>query len=225
MFTKPATADPDGSVPKTTLATPNSDVTVLPLQTVTTPDCIGEADLSRGELRRMKGLEALGIPRPHLASAGRLSLTYFDPGCCPANRSRQDNRADVDDDGAMRLLVVLACLAGIIGLAVPAQADPSTDPGVDASFLDSLKRANITYRDGPAAIGAAKFACDLMDQGQPEFDVIKRVAELNPGFGLSGATKFTALASSAYCPQYLSESSVKTTSPFPGPFPGLPSRG
>ncbi|MDI3315370.1 MAG: DUF732 domain-containing protein [Mycobacterium sp.] len=122
----------------------------------------------------------------------------------------------------MRLQVMLACLAGVVSLAAPAQADPSsTDPGADTGFLDSLKRANITYRDGPAAIGAAKFACDLMDQGQPEFEVIKRVAELNPGFGLSGATRFTALASSAYCPQYLSESSVKTTTPFPG----FPSRG
>jgi hypothetical protein len=122
----------------------------------------------------------------------------------------------------MRPLIVLASLGTIVGLAVQAQADPgSSDPGVDASFLDSLKQANITYRDGPTAIGAAKFACDLMDQGEPEFDVIKRVAELNPGFGLSGSTKFTALASSAYCPQYLSKSSVKTTAPFPGlPGPG-----
>jgi hypothetical protein len=147
---------------------------------------------------------------------------------CPTNRNRQDNRADVDDDGAMRLLVVLvvvlAGLAAMIGLAVRVQADPgSTDPGLDASFLDSLNKAGISYRSGPAAIAAARTACDLMDQGQSEIDVIKRVTELNPGFGYSGATKFTAIASSVYCPEYLGKSSVKTTASVP--FPGLPSPG
>jgi hypothetical protein len=153
---------------------------------------------------------------------------------CPTNRNRQDNRADVDDDGAMRLLVVLvvvlAGLAAMIGLAVRVQADPgSTDPGLDASFLDSLNKAGITYRSGPAAIAAARTACDMMDAGQAEVEVIKTVTELNPGFGFPGATKFTAIASSAYCPQYLGKSSAKTTSPSPGLpgllSPGLPSQG
>jgi hypothetical protein len=121
----------------------------------------------------------------------------------------------------MRLLVVLASLAAIIGLAVPVQADPgSTDPGLDASFLDSLNKAGISYRSGPAAIAAARTACDLMDKGEAEIEVIKTVTELNPGFGFPGATKFTAIASSAYCPQYLGKSSVTTTSPSPG-LPGL----
>jgi hypothetical protein len=124
----------------------------------------------------------------------------------------------------MRRLLVLAGLAAIIGLAVPAQADPSsTDPGLDANFLGALNKAGITYSNGPAAVAAARTACDLMDQGQAEIDVIKRVTELNPGFGYSGATKFTAIASSVYCPEYLGKSSVKTTAP--GPFPGLPSPG
>jgi Protein of unknown function (DUF732) len=127
----------------------------------------------------------------------------------------------------MRLLVVLASLAAIIGLAVPAQADPgSADPGLDASFLDALSRAGITYRNGPVAVRAAKTACNLMDQGEAEVEVIKTVTELNPGLGFANATKFTAIASSAYCPQYLGTSSVKTTTPLPGlPSPGLPSQG
>jgi hypothetical protein len=104
----------------------------------------------------------------------------------------------------MRLLAVLASLAAIIGLAVPAQADPSgSDPGLDASFLGALDQAGITYRNGADAVGAAKAACQLMDEGKPELDVIKHVTEFNPGFTISGAAKFTAIASSAYCPQYL----------------------
>jgi Protein of unknown function (DUF732) len=110
----------------------------------------------------------------------------------------------VDDDVAMRPLGVFASLAVTIGLAVPAQADPvSPDPGLDASFLGALDKAGITYRNGANAVSAAKTACGLMDQGQPELDVIKHVTELNPGFTVAGAAKFTAIATSAYCPKYL----------------------
>lgn len=123
----------------------------------------------------------------------------------------------------MRPLQALAGLVVIIGLAVPAQADPSsTDPGLDATFLDSLNKAGMTYRNGPDAVAAGRMACDLMDQGEPEFQVIQRVTALNPGLGLPGATRFTAIASSVYCPQYLDKSSAKTTSP--PAFPGLPGR-
>ena len=98
----------------------------------------------------------------------RPSLAYFDAqGCCPTSRRRRDNRVDVEDDGAMRLLVALAGLAVIIGQAVPAQADPApTDPGQDASFLSQLSQAGITYNNGPAAVAAARTACNMMDSGQ-----------------------------------------------------------
>jgi len=67
----------------------------------------------------------------------------------------------------MRLLVALAGLAVIIGQAVPAQADPApTDPGQDASFLSQLSQAGITYNNGPAAVAAARTACNMMDSGQ-----------------------------------------------------------
>ena len=127
------------------------------------------------------------------------------------------------DDEVMRLLVVLASLAAIIGGAVPAQADPSSaDPGLDASFLSQLNQAGISYSNGPAAVAAAHTACNMMDSGQQEMDVIKQVMSLNPGFGLAGSTRFTAIASAVYCPDYLSKSSGKTKSPM---FPGLPNPG
>jgi Protein of unknown function (DUF732) len=149
-------------------------------------------------------------------SSGRIGLSGKKP-------NRQDNRDEVDDDGAMRSLQALAGLAVVIGLAVPAQADPSSaDPGADASFLDSLNKAGMIYRSGPDAIAAGRMACDMMDSGQSEMDVVNRLAALNPGLNTGGAMKFAALASSAYCPQYLDKSSAKTTSP--PAFPGLPGR-
>jgi hypothetical protein len=129
------------------------------------------------------------------------------PAICETRR-RYDNGTDVDDDGLMRPLIALASLAVVIGVAVPAQADPSsTDSGTDASFLAALRQAGITYADGTTVVAAAKAACGLMDQGQSELDVIKHVAEQNPGFTVSGAAKFTAIAASAYCPKYLNGAS------------------
>jgi hypothetical protein len=122
-------------------------------------------------------------------------------------RRRYDNGTDVDDDGVMRPLIALASLA-VIGVAVPAQADPnSTDSGTDASFLAALRQAGITYANETTVVAAAKAACGLMDEGQAELDVIKHVADQNPGFTVSGAAKFTAIAASAYCPQYLKAAS------------------
>lgn len=121
----------------------------------------------------------------------------------------------------MRLLLVLANAVVAIGLAVPAQADPSSpsDANPDAVFLDSLNRAGMTFRSGSDAIAAGRRACDLMSSGQSEMDVVNRLAALNPGLTTSGATKFAALASSAYCPEYLSSSSANNSSS--SPFGGL----
>jgi hypothetical protein len=51
----------------------------------------------------------------------------------------------------MRRLVVLLGIAATVGLAVPAQADPgNADAGVDASFLDALTKAGITFSLTPS---------------------------------------------------------------------------
>ncbi len=144
------------------------------------------------------------------------------------NRARQDNGADLDNDGPMRLHLILATVATIIGLAVavPALADPNDpapgpvpeDPAADANFLASLNKAGMTYRSGPDAVAAGRMACNMMISGRSEMDVVNELAVRNPGLNNGGAMKFAALASSTYCPDYLSKSSVKTTQPL---IPGL----
>jgi hypothetical protein len=111
----------------------------------------------------------------------------------------QDNRGYLYEDEAMRLLIVPAVLAVTIGLAAPALADP--DP--DSNFLTALNNAGITYKSGPDAIAIGKRACQLMDQGHPQADVVKGMTEQNAGFTTEGATQFTTIAEGAYCPQYL----------------------
>ena len=126
----------------------------------------------------------------------------------------------------MRPRVVLASLAALIGLAAPAHADP--DP--DAGFLDALNNAGITYHNGPDAIAIGLRACQMMDQGRPEPDVIKSMTQQNSGFTDDAATKFTQIAESVYCPQH-TEGAVappppaqQPIYPLPGefPWPALP---
>lgn len=106
----------------------------------------------------------------------------------------------------MRMLVVLAGFAAVVGVAAPARADPVDNvSGPDASFLAALDKAGITYQSGPTAVAVARRACQLMDQGNSEYDVIKDVSASNPGFTTEGAAKFTMIAASAYCPQHLGQ--------------------
>jgi Protein of unknown function (DUF732) len=131
----------------------------------------------------------------------------------------------MDDDGRMRVALLLASAAAVVGLAVPALADPDPSPGpvpddpaADAHFLDTLNQAGMTYRSGPDAVAAGRLACNMMISGRSEMDVVNELSARNPGLNNGGAMKFAALASSTYCPQYLNASSVKTTQPL---IPGL----
>lgn len=122
----------------------------------------------------------------------------------------------------MRMLVVLAGSAALIGVAAPAYADPVGTSGADASFLAALSQAGITYQDPAAAVGVGKRACQLMDEGSPQVEVIKSVSSSNPGFTVDGAAQFTMIAASAYCPQHLGQH-VTQTPPPPAPTPVIDS--
>jgi hypothetical protein len=151
------------------------------------------------------------------------------PLCAREEHRRQDNGANLYEDEAMRMLVVLASFAAVVGVATPAQADPNNNgSGPDASFLTALDNAGITYQSGAGAVAAGKRACALMDQGHPASDVIKDVSASNPGFTMDAAVKFTAIATSTYCPQHLGEPTTQAPPPpspviwpeFPWPAPG-----
>ncbi|BBZ74118.1 DUF732 domain-containing protein [Mycobacterium paraseoulense] len=116
----------------------------------------------------------------------------------------------------MRTLLAVVGFAAVIGAAAPAQADPAGNngPGPDASFLAALDQAGVPFKSGPVAIGVAKKACQLMDQGHSQADVIQSMSASNPGFSVDDATKFTVSAVAAYCPQHLGE---PTAEPPPGP--------
>ena len=104
-------------------------------------------------------------------------------------------------------------IASSLGSAITAHADPN----VDASFVDALNKAGITFSDSKSAVSAAKSACGLLDQGKPELDVIALVTQQNPGISTTSAAQFTAIAASAYCPQHLQRASDNGGSPSPPP--------
>jgi hypothetical protein len=99
----------------------------------------------------------------------------------------------------MKRLLLMLGIASSLGIAIPAHADPN----VDASFVDALTKAGITFSDPRSAVSAGKTACQLMDQGKPELDVIQLVTQQNPAISTTSAAQFTAIAASAYCPLYL----------------------
>jgi hypothetical protein len=117
----------------------------------------------------------------------------------------------------MRRLLVVVGVASSLGSAIPAHADPN----IDASFVDALAKAGITFNDSKNAVNAGKTACGLMDQGKPELDVIQLVTQQNPGISTTSAAQFTAIAASAYCPQHLQRAGDNSGSPSPPPRDGV----
>jgi hypothetical protein len=116
----------------------------------------------------------------------------------------RDKDVGVRDDGQMRRPLTLLVAATALSAAVCAHANPGrADPGLDASFLDALVKAGITIKSEAGAIKAGKAACGMMEQGRPELDVVGLVTRQNPGLDTTKAAQFTAIAASAYCPQFL----------------------
>lgn len=112
----------------------------------------------------------------------------------------------------MRALIALLGIAVGMGLAVPACADSPGDEGAnaievaainDATFIDSLKAAGISYASPDRAAGAAQAVCGLVARGVPGLKVIVDLKANNPGFATDDAVKFAAIAARTYCPHQL----------------------
>jgi uncharacterized protein DUF732 len=103
----------------------------------------------------------------------------------------------------MRLVLLLASAAVVIGTAAPASADPPT--AKDESFLNALTQAGLTFLNADRAITAGKQVCKSADDGMTGEEIVKALQDKNPGFQGPGAAKFAAIAASAYCPEKLTQ--------------------
>jgi Protein of unknown function (DUF732) len=112
----------------------------------------------------------------------------------------------------MKLLLTMASVAAVIGMAAPAYADSTDD-----AFIASLKAAGITYTDQDAAVGAGKWVCDKVNGGTEMSDVVKTLTTKNTSLNPEKATKFAAIAANAYCPDAVSTASSPSDTPSPAP--------
>lgn len=110
----------------------------------------------------------------------------------------------------MKLVLLVASAAVVIGTAAPAYADPDAK---DQGFLTALSQAGLTYMNADRAITAGKQVCSLADGGMTGAEIVQNLEERNPGFQGPGAAKFAAIAASAYCPEKLTQAED------PGPAP------
>src|SRR4051794_34061734 len=96
----------------------------------------------------------------------------------------------------MKLLLALASVAAVIGVAAPARADANQDQ----AFLVALGSAGITYQSADSAVTAGKSVCDMSKSGKPAVEVVKVLQDQNPGLTQVNAAKFTAISAGVYCP-------------------------
>jgi Protein of unknown function (DUF732) len=108
----------------------------------------------------------------------------------------------------MRLLLALLGVSAMIGLAVPANADPAPAPldGDDAGFLAALHQVGITYSNPGQAIMSGKAVCTCLNNGESGLELVHDVKTHNPGFDMENASNYAMIAAKFYCPQQLSKS-------------------
>ncbi|AKN17104.1 DUF732 domain-containing protein [Mycobacterium haemophilum] len=102
----------------------------------------------------------------------------------------------------MRLLLVLLGATAMIGLAVPAYADPDGD---DAGFIAALQQTDIGFSNPGQAVASAKAVCTCLNNGESGLELIQDLKTHNPQITMDHAAKFAVLAAKYYCPQQLSK--------------------
>lgn len=99
-----------------------------------------------------------------------------------------------------RIGLIAGVTAALIGLAVPANAEPADD----AAFLAAVDGAGIGHRSGASqTVAAGRAVCQLMDAGLTPVDTVVAVQSTNPGFTLEHAARFAVISANAYCPEHV----------------------
>lgn len=94
------------------------------------------------------------------------------------------------------LAVAGFAVAGLLGLAAPAVAEPT-----DGNFLGALDKMGITYPDPADAVAGGHSVCDYIAQGHSANQAAKAVKNANPSLTLTRASQFVSISQAAYCEQ------------------------
>jgi hypothetical protein len=115
------------------------------------------------------------------------------------------------------LTVTLVAVATAVGLAVPAHADPITDP----SFLSALSNAGVGYNDPADTTSLGQSVCPMLVQpGQSFASVASSMG--NQGISPGMASFFTGIAIQMYCPSMMSSLGNGSFMNFLQQTPGVP---
>ncbi|WP_046318924.1 DUF732 domain-containing protein [Mycobacterium sp. UM_Kg1] len=97
---------------------------------------------------------------------------------------------------ARKPMVAAFAVAGLLGLAAPATADPG-----DSEFLNALDKMGISYPDAADAVAGGHSVCDYLVDGHTTNQAAKAVKNANPSLTLTRASQFVSIAHAAYCEQ------------------------
>lgn len=103
------------------------------------------------------------------------------------------------------LLVTPAWAAALLGLAVPAHAEPA-DPytyvasATDDTFLRALDHLGIEHPNDAEAVNIAKGACAHIQSGHSVREAVDGVRNSYPGMALLQGAHFVAVARGVFCP-------------------------
>ncbi|BBX24341.1 hypothetical protein MTER_37520 [Mycolicibacter terrae] len=85
-------------------------------------------------------------------------------------------------------------VAGLLGLAAPAAAEPS-----DSGFLGALDQVGISYPNPVDAVAGGHTVCEYLASGHSTNQAAKGVKNANPSLTLTKAHQFVSIARSTYC--------------------------
>ncbi|KLO25510.1 hypothetical protein ABW16_22705 [Mycolicibacter heraklionensis] len=93
-----------------------------------------------------------------------------------------------------KLAVTAFAVAGLLGMATPAAADPG-----DGNFLGALDKMGISYPDPADAVAGGHSVCDYLTSGHSANQAAKAVKNANPSLTLTRASQFVSIARASYC--------------------------
>lgn len=91
-------------------------------------------------------------------------------------------------------LMAALTLAGLLGLAAPASAEP-----IDTGFLGALDQVGISYPNSADAVAGGQAVCQYIAEGHSNNQAAKGVKNANPSLTLTKASQFVGIAQAAYC--------------------------
>ncbi|MEZ0382706.1 MULTISPECIES: DUF732 domain-containing protein [Mycobacteriaceae] len=95
---------------------------------------------------------------------------------------------------ARKTTVAVFAMAGLMGLAAPAAAEPG-----DAGFLGALDQMGISYPNPADAVAGGQAVCRYIAEGHSVNQAAKGVKNANPSLTLTKASQFVGIARASYC--------------------------